>query len=407
MHRSKSSKSNAKKKILIISSDKGLCDVLKFCLEGWGYFVLATDLAGSGIAEIKKIYPDVVVVDVHAANKSRLDLCRLLKDDFSTASIPVITLINKRQLRSQLLDVKQGVDDYLIKPPDPMDLRIRLEMAMRRSQYSFYASPLTGLPGGKIIEEAIGERLRAKTAFSFGYIDIDNFKYFNDAYGYLKGDRAIMQTAYMLYSVTRIFGNKEDFIGHVGGDDFVFITSPDRFEDISKNLILMFSKLMPFHYTEEDRKNGFVVTKDRTHNIKKIPLMSISIAIANRTNDSEYTSAIEINEAVAEIKRYLKTFPGSKFMAERRNDKSGRTRQPQGFPKEPLSYCGYMPLGKLLLSRGLITEEKLDEALTIHWKRGILSGEIMRELGFVTEKDIVESLNSIKAPCGVSLGPGE
>lgn len=401
MHRSGSSKISSGKKVLIVSSDKNLRDVTKFCLEGWGYNVIIVDSIGSTIAPVKKIYPDVVVIDVQTANRSRLELCRLLKDDFSTASIPVITLINKRQLRSQLLDIKQGVDDYLIKPPDPLDLRIRIEMAIRRSQYSFYATPLTGLPGGRIIEEALGERLRAKTHFSFGYLDIDNFKYFNDAYGYLKGDRAIMQTAYMLYAVMRRYGNREDFIGHIGGDDFVFITSPDRFDQICRNMIGEFNKLMPFHYEERDRNNGFLLAKDRTHNIKKIPLMSISIAVVNRTESSEYASPIEINEAVAEIKRYLKTFPGSKFMSERRHDKLASIREPQSFAHNADSDAGYRPLGQILMERGLLTPEKLDEALTIHWKRGILSGEIMRELGFVTEKEIVEALNARKVTSGV------
>ena len=143
------------KKILIISSDSQLRDVLKFCFDGWGYEVLVSKDPVSDIAPIKKASPDVIVVDVHTASTSQLEICRLLKDDFLTAFIPVITLINKRQLRSHLLNIKQGVDDYLIKPPDPLDLRVRIEMAMRRSQYSFYSTPLTGLPGGRIIEETI------------------------------------------------------------------------------------------------------------------------------------------------------------------------------------------------------------------------------------------------------------
>lgn len=394
MHRSGSSRDNPRKKILILSSDKKLRDVVRFCLEGWGYNVVFDDTSGEGISPVKKIYPDVVVIDVHGATASRLELCRLLKEDFGTASIPIITLIDKRHLRSQLLNVKQGVDDYLIKPPDPMDLRIRIEMAMRRSQYSYYATPLTGLPGGRIIEEALGERLRTDVPFSFGYIDIDNFKYFNDTYGYLKGDRAIMQTAYMLYASIRRFGNKDDFIGHIGGDDFVFITSPDRFEEICRRFIASFNKIMPFHYTDADRMNGFLIAKDRTHHIKEIPLMSVSIAIASRTESSEYTSTIQINETVAEIKRYLKTFSGSKFMTERRNDKTNKLREPQIFAREDGPVKGYRPLGRILLERGLLTPEKLDEALTIHWRRGILCGEVMRELGFVTEKDIDVALSA-------------
>lgn len=134
------------KKVLIISSDKNLRDVLSFCFDGWGYEVFLQERSVHDINLIKRISPDVIVVDVQTEHKSQLEICRMLKDDFITAFIPIITIINKRQLRQQLLDIRQGVDDYLIKPPDPLDLRIRIEMAIKRSKYSFYASPLTGLP---------------------------------------------------------------------------------------------------------------------------------------------------------------------------------------------------------------------------------------------------------------------
>ena len=221
------------KRIMIISSEQSLRDVLSFCFDGWGYEVCVHDSPLSDIGVIKKIQPDVVVVDVHSANKENLEVCRLMKEDFFTAAIPVITLINKRQLRTHLLDLKQGVDDYLIKPPDPLDLRTRIEMALKRAQYSFYANPLTGLPGGRIIEESIKERIKKEAPFSFGYIDIDNFKYFNDVYGYIKGDMAILQTAYMLYTTVRKYGAADDFIGHIGGDDFIFITGVDRYKAVS------------------------------------------------------------------------------------------------------------------------------------------------------------------------------
>ena len=147
------------KKILIISSDKKLKEVLKFCFDGWGYEVFLEDSSLSDITPIKKISPDIVIADVHSASKAHLEICRLLKNDFITAFIPVVALINKRQLREQLLDIKQGIDDYLIKPPDPLDLRVRLEMAMKRSQYSFYSSPLTGLPGSRLIEETLKDKI--------------------------------------------------------------------------------------------------------------------------------------------------------------------------------------------------------------------------------------------------------
>ena len=380
------------KKILIITSDKSLREVLKFCFDGWGYEVVIHDFVSSDIVLIKHISPDVIVVDVHSADKAQLEICRLLKNDFITAFIPIITLINKRQLRSQLLNIKQGVDDYLIKPPDPLDLRIRAEMAMRRSQYSFYATPLTGLPGSRIIEETVKDKLKGDEPFSFGYLDIDNFKSFNDTYGYLKGDRAIMQTAYMLYTTVNKFGNRSDFIGHIGGDDFVFITTPDRYKEICNHFIQTFNCLMPFHYSLEDRKRGFIISKDRTGNIKNIPLMSVSLAIVNRSENSDLKNAIEINERVAEVKRYLKSFSGSKFMADRRSDKKDSPQEPQIYKtKEHLGHLR-KPLGQILLEKDMISQEKLDEALTVHGRKGIVLGEVLKDLGFIQDRDLVRIL---------------
>ena len=385
------------KKILVISSDKNLREVLNFCFDGWGYEVYLDDSRDPDITHIKKISPDVIIVDVHSASRVHLEICRVLKDDFVTAFIPIITLINKRQLRTQLLNLKQGVDDYLIKPPDPLYLRVRVEMAARRSQYSFYASPLTGLPGGRIIEEVLNERLKKDTSFSFGYLDIDSFKYFNDVYRYLKGDRAIMETAYLLYTTIKKFGNDKDFIGHIGGDDFMFITSPDKFKEICHNFILMFDKITPFLYSQEDRNRGFILARDRTHKMKKVSLMSVSLAVVNRDTSFEASSTVQINERLAEIKQFLKDIAGSKFMEDRRNCKTGEFLGPQIYKRSDLAADSYRPLGQILLEKNFISPEHLDEALNIHWRRGVVLGEILKELGFIKEEELADALKSQKA----------
>jgi len=381
-------------KILIISSEKELIRVLHLCFTGWGYKVSTHNSVVRDVTYIKKISPDVIVVDVHSANKANLEICTLIKEDFITAFIPVITLIDKRQLRMQLLNLKQGVDDYLIKPPDPLDLRARIEMAIRRSQYSFYASPLTGLPGGRIIEEVVKEKIKEKKPFSFGYLDIDNFKYFNDIYGYVKGDRVIMQTAYTLYTVIKKYGNNDDFIGHIGGDDFVFITTPERCRDICHNFILAFDRIIPFHYSGRDREQGFIMARDRTHKIKRMGFMTVSIAVVHREMPGEFHNIIEINEKIAEIKQYLKNIASSKFMADRRDSKIGGYLHPAIYKKEQTADDSYKPLGQMLLEKDLISAEQLDEALTIHWKRGIIFGEILKELGFVKEQELDKVLSA-------------
>jgi GGDEF domain-containing protein len=380
------------KRILIISSDKNLREILRLCFQGWQYQVFLHDSLACDIDFIKTVSPDVIVADVHNARKSQLQICQLLKDDFLTAFIPIIAILNKRQLRYQLLNIRQGIDDYSIKPPDPLDLRIRIEMAIKRSQYSFYTSPLTGLPSGRIIEETLREKIKEDVDFSFGYIDIDNFKYFNDVYGYLKGDRVIMQAAYILYTTIKKFGNRNDFIGHIGGDDFMFITTLGKYKLICKNFIQMFDKIIPFYYSVEDRRRGFVIAQDRTHKVKKIPLMSISAAVVNKVGPIKFKNTIEINDKVAEIKSYLKKMPGSKFMADRRSRQSDDSLTPQFNPIKDKSQDYYKPLGQILVEKNFITLEQLDEALKTHWKRGVILGEILKELRFISEGKLKKGL---------------
>lgn len=387
---------NGLTKILIVSSDKELTKVLNICFLGWGYKVVVWSSFASDLNPVKKISPSVIVVDIHSANKMNLEICRMLKDDFMTAYIPVITLIDKRQLKTELLSLKQGVDDYLIKPPDPFDLRIRIEMAIRRSQYSFCATPLTGLPGGRVIEEIVEEKIKNNLPFSFGYVDIDNFKSFNDSYGYIKGDRVIMQTAYMLYNAVKKFGSPGDFIGHIGGDDFVFISTPGKYKEISSNFITLFDRIIPFHYTDEDRKKGFIVAEDRNHKVRKLPLMNVSVAVVNKDEHSKLRNVIQVNERAAEIKHYLKEVEGSKFMAERRNTGRGDDFNPRVHKKDTVSRF-YKPLGQILITNKVLSCEQLDEALTTHWKRGVIFGEILKELGFLNEAELKRVLDVQKA----------
>lgn len=382
------------RRILIISSDKTLRDVLNFCFDGWGYEVTIWESLDEDITPVKKLSPDAIIVDVHTAKKSHLEICQTLKDDFTTAIIPIITLIDKRQLRSQLLNLKYGVDDYLIKPPDPLDLRIRVEMAVRRAQYGFNSSSLTGLPGVRLIEDAVKDKIRKNIPFSFAYVDLDNFKYFNDVYGYMNGDNAILHTAYLLYSAVGKFGNSDDFLGHIGGDDFIFISTPTAVKEICDNFISSFEKTIPFHYSEEDRKRGFVIARDRNREVKQIPLMSVSVAVVNRNYDSDIANIIQINEHVAEMKKYLKNIKGSKFMLDRRSMKKKESECGPFVFERTMNLENYRPLGSILLEKKLLTQEQLNEALRIHWKRGVIFGEILQELNLLKKEQVDEALKS-------------
>jgi diguanylate cyclase (GGDEF)-like protein len=381
------------RKILFLCEEKNLKDVISFCLRGWGYEVILAGKESLSLSCIKKYESDLVIIGFPPGElKEHLNLCRELKDDYITTSLPVIVLIDKPQLRTHLLDLKSGIDDYLFKPPDPLDLRVRIEMALRRTQHIFYTNSLTKLEGGKIIHEILSQRLAKKERFSFAHVDIDNFKTFNDKYGYAKGDKVITQTAYILYKTVKAHGNKtKDFIGHIGGDDFVFITSPEKERKIAVELITQFDRLMPLHYSPQDRERSSIQVKDRQGKEWNAPLMSLTVAIVNNEYKS-FTQTAEINEVVSGLKSYLKKLPGSNFMVERRKNNRGilkrqKQRKPETCFKDQTE-VNTPPLGQLLLEQAGLKEKDLEQALNVHWRRGVPLGEVLKDLRLVSPKDI-------------------
>jgi GGDEF domain-containing protein len=179
------------------------------------------------------------------------------------------------------------------------------------------ASPLTRLPGGIAIENALKRRLESRQPIAFCVIDLDNFKAFNDHYGYAHGNEVIKETARIIEVAAKAKGLPEDFIGHVGGDDFVVITTPAYMRTISSEIIQLFDERVPLFYDEEDRKNGFIFGKNRQGEEMTYPLMTISIAIV--TNEKRtLTNPLEASEIAAELKDYAKTIAKSIYVVDKR-----------------------------------------------------------------------------------------
>lgn len=179
------------------------------------------------------------------------------------------------------------------------------------------ASPLTRLPGGVAIENVLKKRLESKLPLAFCMIDLDNFKSYNDRYGYAQGSELLKETARIIEEAIRTKGALEDFIGHIGGDDFVVITVPERMRTIGEQIIAHFDRRVPDFYDDGDRKKGYILGRTRQGVEMKFPLITISIAIV--TNERRtLTSPIEISEIAAELKEYAKTIPKSIFVIDKR-----------------------------------------------------------------------------------------
>ncbi len=179
------------------------------------------------------------------------------------------------------------------------------------------ASPLTRLPGGIAIENVLKKRLDSSQPLAFCVLDLDNFKAFNDRYGYANGSEVIKETARIIEDTVKQKGSPEDFVGHVGGDDFVVITTPDCMRDISVEIIRRFDLRIPDFYAPEDRARGHILGKTRQGVEMQFPIMTISIAIV--TNEHrKFTNPLEASEVAAELKDYAKTIPKSVYVVDKR-----------------------------------------------------------------------------------------
>lgn len=179
------------------------------------------------------------------------------------------------------------------------------------------ASPLTRLPGNIAIERALLEKIRRNEKFALCYADLDDFKAYNDIYGYAKGSEIIKVTGEIIHEAKRQYGRTDDFVGHIGGDDFVLITAPENASGICEHIIQEFDRVIPYFYVQEDRERGFLESVDRYGVARQFPLMTISIAVVSDVS-RDLLSPTEIAQVAAEIKEFVKILPGSNYLVDRR-----------------------------------------------------------------------------------------
>jgi GGDEF domain-containing protein len=191
------------------------------------------------------------------------------------------------------------------------------------------ASPLTHLPGNIAIENVLTQRLQEKAAFAFCQLDLSNFKAFNDRYGYARGNEVIQAVADLAVEMAREFGEKDSFVGHIGGDDFVIVTSSQYFETLCLAIIDRFDRMVPGYYDPEDRRAGYIKGTTRQGQKVIFPIMTLAIAVVTN-RDGELKNHVQVGEIAAELKAYAKSFPHSAFVVDRRRD--GASRPPDQIP---------------------------------------------------------------------------
>jgi diguanylate cyclase (GGDEF)-like protein len=306
-----------RQKILIVDDEPDIVDVLEITLASENYETLKAFDGEQAMRIIMTKPLDLVLLDYNMPKMNGPQVCKAVKNDTLLAHLPIIMLTGKGDITDKVGGIEAGADDYIVKPFEPKELLARIRMVLRRTERDLEANPLTKLPGNVSILNILSSKIENGAPFSVCYIDLNKFKAYNDKYGFEHGDEVLRQTARILIETVKTFGNNGDFIGHIGGDDFVIVTTPERADLICKKIIEDFEKSVPTFYSETDLKNKYIIGLDRKGAEQKFPLLSISIGVvSNETRKIEHVA--QIGEIGAELKSFAKRLEQSNFVKDKR-----------------------------------------------------------------------------------------
>lgn len=286
-----------------------------FCDERGMGFSRLTDF-GAARSLMNRAFPACLILDADADPEAALALCTELKRDAFTAIVPVVIIAPADDRGISARALAGGADEVMPPGLGDDEFVLRLDLVLRRADRDVAVHPTTRLPGTVMIERDIQERMRRGEEFGVCYADLDHFKEFNDRYGYGSGDRVIQLLSRILRDFVRALA-PGGFVGHIGGDDFIYNVPLEYIEPVGDEIIRLFDEIIPYQYTEEDRRAGYFLGKDRRGAVHRIPLMTLSIGIVtNQYLDIGHTA--QVSELAAEMKSYAKSLPGSKYVVDRR-----------------------------------------------------------------------------------------
>ena len=291
-------------------------------INGW---VLGLDLPVINVSAADQLMtvalrgrPRVVAFDAREDRAAAWEACRRLKADSYTSVVPCFMIVGPA-LGDFESAFEAGGDEVVRATDSSAEIVTRLNAMLRRSDRDLTVHPSTRLPGAVEIEAEVQRRLGVGELFAMCYADLDHFKEFNDRYSYYDGDRVIRILAKILHDVVKGVCAEHGFVGHIGGDDFIFVIPVSAVNEVCGEIVAVFDLLIPFQYSEQDRRAGYFFGKDRRGQLHRVPLMTVSIGVV--TNERRhFTHAAQVSELATEMKSYAKTLPGSVFSIDRRTD---------------------------------------------------------------------------------------
>ncbi|MFZ5911024.1 MAG: GGDEF domain-containing response regulator [Chloroflexota bacterium] len=289
-----------KARLLVVEDDIDIGNMLKIYFSGLEYDVDVATRGSDALEKTKQVLPHLIVLDIMLPDIDGYEVCRTLRTNTRTSHIPVIFLTQKDERSDKLQGLELGADDYITKPFDIEELKLRVQGAIRRSERESLTDPRSGLPAGRLIEEQLRRIIREK---GWALLDarINHFDPFRDVYGFVAGDDVLRFTAMLIGEVVDETGTSSDFIGHAGGDNFIVITTENAAPSIKQRLKARFAEEVLTHYNFMDRQQGYMLVP-APEGQEKVPFMTIAVGITSPSNQG-FADIREITEMGAEARR--------------------------------------------------------------------------------------------------------
>jgi len=291
----------SKARLLIVEDDNDIATMLQLYFASQGYEVDIASRGSEALEKTRQSLPHLIILDIMLPDFDGFEVCRTLRTHSRTSHVPIIFLTQKDERSDKLQGLELGADDYITKPFDIEELKLRVQRAISRAEQQSLTDPRSGLPSGRLIEEQL-RRIIQSDGWALMDVRINAFSAFTDAYGFVAGDDVLRFTAMLLNEVVNQLGTPEDFIGHVGGSNFILITTQDRAEAIRKTLKERFAQEVRAHYNFLDREQGYLLVTDDSGRAVKVPLMTLAVGLIS-PKDHTFTDIREITELAAEARR--------------------------------------------------------------------------------------------------------
>ena len=290
--------------ILVVEDARIIAELLKETLDIEGYHTITVLNGEEAVQFALRETPQLIILDIMLPGINGYEVIKRLRDHPKTMNIPIVVLSACTSHAEKICAFELGVDNYLTKPFDTEELLALVRRQLRRAQQGSL-SPLTQLPGGLQVEHALRSKLDSSDQWSLLYLDLDNFKAFNDVYGFLAGNEMILLVGHVCQRMVYEYGNSTDFVGHIGGDDFLVMTTPDKAELLCQKILSSFKAHSETLYRQDDLERGSISGVDRKGRAYQFPLVSLSIGVVNNSNRYPH-NLNEIGLLVADAKRHAK-----------------------------------------------------------------------------------------------------